>query len=119
MGMRPANVPTKPAASPATKILARSRRICSCVAYSRPAPTLDENPVQQAAQEKPLESVIRELALALERLSRKSQVVGEAEDLVERPDVIARHVLGLARANHGSFVPMIDRGHDPARQRPL
>ena len=33
--------------------------------------------------------------------------------------MVARHVLGLARADDGGFVPVIDGGHDAAGQRPL
>ena len=33
--------------------------------------------------------------------------------------MVARHVLGLARADDSGFVPVIDGGHDAAGQRPL
>src|ERR1700682_2613143 len=33
--------------------------------------------------------------------------------------MVARHVLGLARADDGGLVPVIDGGHDAAGQRPL
>src|SRR5437763_1688675 len=131
--MLPANVPAKPAASPATKRPARSTRKYSCLASwlerrrsrctiaqsASASASLDENPVQQAAEDEPLENVVCELAFAFERFRRQPQVIGEAEDLVQDADVIPRHVLGLARADHGRFVPVIDGSHDAALQRPL
>src|SRR6266851_7705364 len=80
---------------------------------------LDEDPVQQSAQDKPLGGVVRELAFTLERFRRKPQVIREAEDLVEHAHVVTGHVLGLARADDGGLVPVIDGGHDAAGQRPL
>src|SRR5450631_1211053 len=79
----------------------------------------DKDPVKKSAEDQPLGDVVRELALALQRFGRQPKVIRDAEDLVEDANVVARHVLGLARANDGCLVPMIDRGHDAARQRPL
>src|SRR5664279_2622725 len=82
-------------------------------------PGSDEDPVKESAQDQPLRDVVRKLALALECLGRQPDVIGDAENLVEHADVVARHVLGLARADDRRLVPVIDRGHDAAGQRPL
>src|SRR6266403_4926613 len=59
-----------------------------------------EDPVQQAADDQPLQGVVRELATALDPLADQPDVIGDAEDPVQDADPIARRILGLARANH-------------------
>src|SRR5258708_6855297 len=104
-------------------LLARGRPGSLSMGSFRAAPLrcapLDEDPVQQPAQDEPLGGVVRQLALALERFGRQPGVIREAEDLVEHAHVVAGHVLRLARADYGGFVPVIDGGHDAAGQRPL
>src|SRR5450631_179870 len=75
---------------------------------------LNEEPVEKSAQQQPFDGEVGEPAFLLEDLARDPQAIGEAEDRVEDAHMVTCHVIGLARANDGRLVPVIDGGHDAA-----
>src|SRR5437667_3457433 len=79
----------------------------------------NKNPIQQAADDQPLQGVVRELAAALDPLADQADMIDNAEYPVQEPHPVARRILGLARANHGVAKAVVQPGQDAVRERAL